>query len=130
MPTIPLAAPDDFDGWRIAVRQLVAEGVAPAAVTWHVAQTAGDLFDADPSPPAAAAPPSFSVPKAFLALAQRVICHTDPERFALLHQALAALRQRPKLLEDGADPLVNRLYLLDKAVRRDVQSDLGGESSQ
>ena len=60
------------------------------------------------------------MPKAFLALAQRVICHTDPERFALLHQALVAFRQRPKLLEDGADPLVNRLYLLDKAVRRDV----------
>ena len=50
----------------------------------------------------------------------RVICNADPERFALLHRALAALRDRPGLLDDAADPLVNRLYVLDKAVRRDV----------
>ncbi len=119
MPTVRLDAPDDFDGWRIAVRGLVARGVAPEAVTWSVAGEAGDLFAAAPAPPAAASP-AFSVPRDFIDMAKRVICNADPERFALLHTALAELRNRPKLLDDSADRLVNRLYMLDKGVRRDV----------
>ena len=62
----------------------------------------------------------FSVPRDFLDIARRVVCHTDPERFALLYAALATLRDRPKLFDDAADPLVRRLYDLDKGVRRDV----------
>ncbi len=119
MPTVTLAAPDDFDGWRAAVRGLVAQDVAPEDVTWQVAGEAGDLLGGEAA--ATTAPrPSFTVPKDFIAMARRVICNADPERFALLHRALAELRQRPKLLEDSADRLVNRLYLLDKGVRRDV----------
>ena len=120
MPTVTLAAPDDFDGWRDAARGLVAAAVPPSAVIWAVAGEAGDLLGNgdDPVPPATV--PSFSVPKAFIDMARRVVCNTEPERFALLHAALAQLRTRPKLLDDTADPLVNRLYLLDKGVRRDV----------
>ena len=119
MPTVTLAAPDDFDGWRAAARALVAANVPPSQVTWTVAGEAGDLLGNDDALPPATAP-SFNVPKAFIDLAGRVICNVEPERFALLHAALAQLRTRPKLLEDTADRLVNRLYLLDKAVRRDV----------
>ncbi len=118
MPTVILSAPDDFDGWRTAARGLVAGGIAAAAVTWQVAGEGADLF-AEPLVPVAALP-SFSVPKDFIDLARRVVCNADPERFALLHTALAELRARPKLLDDSADRLVNRLHLLDKAVRRDV----------
>jgi len=119
MPTVTLAAPDDFDGWRDAARALVAGGVPPSAVTWVVAGGAGDLLGGDDAIPAATAP-SFSVPKAFIDMTGRVVCNREPERFALLHAALAQLRTRPKLLDDTADPLVNRLYLLDKGVRRDI----------
>ncbi len=62
----------------------------------------------------------FSVPKAFLEIARRVVCNADPERFSLLYAALTQLRARPKLFDDAADPLVRRLYDLDKSVRRDV----------
>ncbi|QXQ07227.1 UdgX family uracil-DNA binding protein [Sphingosinicellaceae bacterium] len=119
MPTVTLAAPDDFDGWRDAARALVAGSVPPSQVTWTVAGEAGDLLGGDSALPPATAP-SFSVPKAFIDMARRVVCNAEPERFALLHAALAQLRTRPKLLEDTADRLVNRLYLLDKGVRRDV----------
>ncbi len=119
MPTVTLAAPDDFDGWRDAARALVAGAVPPSTVTWTVAGEAGDLLGGDTALPPATEP-SFTVPKAFIEMARRVACNAEPERFALLHAALAQLRTRPKLLDDTADPLVNRLYLLDKGVRRDV----------
>ena len=119
MRTVTLSAPDDFDGWRIAARGLVGEGIAPSQIVWRVAGDDGDLLSGNDAP-GPATQPSFNVPKTFIDMARRVICNAHPERFALLHAALAQLRTRPKLLEDQADPLVNRLYLLDKDVRRDV----------
>ena len=118
MPTVTLDSPDDFDGWRAAARALVANGTPPSTVTWTVAGEGGDLLGGDAAPARGA--PSFTVPKPFIEMARRVVCNVEPERFALLHAALAQLRTRPKLLDDQADPLVQRLYRLDKGVRRDV----------
>ena len=118
MPTVTLDSPDDFDGWRIAARALAGNGTPPSAVTWTVAGEGGDLLGGDAAPAPGA--PSFTVPKPFIEMARRVVCNVEPERFALLHAALAQLRTRPKLLDDQADPLVQRLYRLDKGVRRDV----------
>ena len=117
MTTITLASPDDFDGFRAAVRKLVASGIAPATVTWQVAGTAGDLLGGDELP---AGDVELRVPKAFPDLARRVVCHSDPERFALLHTVLVRMQDQPKLLDDSADALVRRLDLLAKAVGRDV----------
>jgi len=116
-----LADHDDFEGWRDAARSLAAAGVAPAEVSWQVGDEAGDLFgstgDADPPP---ASGPAFSVPRAFLTLAQLVICHSDAERFGLLYTLLCRIRSNPKALEDAADPLVQRLERMAKEVRRDM----------
>ena len=117
MFAITLASPDDFDGFRQAVRRLIAAGIAPEDVSWRIAGEAGDLLGGEPLPEAEV---ELRVPKAFPELARRVICHSDPERFALLHRAILMLRERPKLLEDSADPLVRKLDLLAKAVGRDV----------
>ena len=118
-----LARPDDFDGWRAAARGLAMANVPAADVIWQVGDTVTDLLGGDPVPPAAAPAamaPMFTVSKAFLDVARRVICNRDPERFALLYAALTTLRARPKLFDDPADPLVRRLYDLDKEIRRDV----------
>ncbi|KAB7645473.1 UdgX family uracil-DNA binding protein [Polymorphobacter fuscus] len=117
MTTVTLASPDDFDGFRTAARSLIAGGIGPETVSWRVAGDAGDLLGGGD---AGAGGAELRVPKAFPDLARRVICHSDPERFALLHAALVALQARPKLLEDSADPLVRRLDMLAKAVGRDV----------
>ncbi|WP_426167834.1 UdgX family uracil-DNA binding protein [Sandarakinorhabdus sp. DWP1-3-1] len=117
MTSITLSAPDDFEGFRGAARALIAADTPPAAVTWRVAGGDGDLFGGD-APPAGGA--ELRVPKAFPDLARRVICHSDPQRFALLHDILVALQARPKLLEDSADPRVRRLDEMAKAVGRDV----------
>ncbi|GGE08229.1 uracil-DNA glycosylase [Polymorphobacter glacialis] len=117
MTTITLAAPDDFDGFRVAVRKLITAWVPPEAVTWRIEGEPGDLIGGGPPAGTGA---EIRVPKAFPDLARRVICNSDRERFALLHSALLALQQRPKLLEDSADPLVRRLDMMAKAVGRDV----------
>ena len=114
-----LAGADDFEGWRDAARRLVGAGVPPEQVTWQTADGLDDLFG-DPGeglPPEPASPPR--VPRAFPELAGAAILHRDPERFALLYQLLLRLQDNPKLLDDQADPLVRRVEMLAKAVRRD-----------
>ena len=118
MWTILLASEDDFDGWRDAARALAGVGIPAAEVSWQVGDSGGDLFAAPA--PLPQDPTPFSVPRAFLTLAETAICHSDPERFALLYALLLRLRERPGLLSDGADPLVQRLERMAKAVRRDI----------
>ncbi|QNM84008.1 UdgX family uracil-DNA binding protein [Sphingomonas sabuli] len=115
---VSLSAPDDFDGWRDAARGLAEAGVPPAAIIWDVEGESADLFGAGAPPPPAG--PSFAVPRDFISLAKAAICHSDPERFALLYAMLLKLRDNRKAMEDRADPLLDRLEGLAKAVRRDV----------
>jgi len=117
MHRVTLNAPDDFDGWRDAARDLAEADVPPNAVVWQVEGGETDLFGIDVPHSAA---PSFAVPRAFVELAQSVICHSDPERFALLYAMLWKLRSNHGALQDRADPLVDRLERLAKEVRRDA----------
>ncbi|WP_310468877.1 UdgX family uracil-DNA binding protein [Sphingomonas sp.] len=114
---VTLAAPDDFDGWREAARDLAEAGVPADAVVWQVASGEPDLFGEERPRTEA---PSFAVPRAFVDLAQSAVCHSDPERFALLYAMLLKLRGNRHALEDRADPLLDRLQRLAKEVRRDV----------
>ena len=114
---VTLSAPDDFDGWRDAARDLAEAGVAAGAVVWRVEGQPADLFASEASQPAA---PSFPVPRTFVDLAKAVVCHSDPERFALLYAMLLRLRADRHAIDDQADPLVRRLQDLAKAVCRDV----------
>ena len=114
---VTLAAPDDFEGWRDAARNLAEAGVPADGVVWQVEGDAHDLFGSD-APPTVAA--SFPVPRAFVELAREIVCHSEPERFALLYALLLRLKDKRSALDDEADPLVRRLQMLAKAVRRDI----------
>ncbi|WP_129793410.1 UdgX family uracil-DNA binding protein [Sphingosinicella sp. CPCC 101087] len=119
MRVVTLAAEDDFEGWRDAVRPLAAARVPPQDIFWRVGEATSGLFDAavsDPLPPGE----PFSVPRAFLTLAETVVCHSDPERFALLYAALLRVLDRPDFLADAADSLVQRLERMARTVRRDI----------
>jgi len=115
---VTLSAEDDFDGWRSAARDLVEAGVSPSAIVWRVAGGAADLFATDQVVHSPA--PSFPVPSAFVALAEDAICHSDPERFALLYALLWKIRSNREALDDRADVLVDKVEKLAKAVRRDI----------
>ncbi len=91
---------------------------APEEIVWEVGD-ANDLFGT-PAPAPPAMPGLFSVSRAFVDLAQSAICHRDPERFALLYAFLCRLRADPRAMEDPADPLLRRLELMAKSVRRDM----------
>ncbi|MET0372050.1 MAG: TIGR03915 family putative DNA repair protein, partial [Sphingobium sp.] len=118
MQEVVLPAPDDFDAWRLAARSLAAAGVAPADIVWRVGDAAPDLFGGAPFAPAER--PAFSVPRAFVDLAETAILHSDPERFALLYALLTQVRDDPRVMEDSAAPLLRRTESLAKAVRRDM----------
>jgi DNA polymerase len=113
-----LASEDDFEGWRNAARRLAAAGVAPEDLVWKVGASS-DLFASEqPMPPTSTE--ELRVPRAFLELAELAALHSDPQRFDLLYELLFRLKSSRRLIEDHADPLVRRVELLAKAVRRDM----------
>ncbi|QCN98512.1 DUF4130 domain-containing protein (plasmid) [Azospirillum argentinense] len=118
MHTITLREGADLDGFRRAVRHLAAARTVPDEVLWSVG--APSLFGDDAAPASENAAPVF-LPQAVGQLIETVVCHSDPERYALLYRLVwRALNGERALLDQHADPLVHRLERLDKAVRRDI----------
>ena len=115
-----LSRPDDFDGWREAARRFALAAVPPQDIDWQVEGEAGSLLAFDTPPPPDKGGRAFSVPRAFLELAESAILHRDAERFALLYALLIDLREQRTRMDDQADPLVRRVEMLAKAVRRDM----------
>ena len=110
-----LASEIDFAGWRAVARSLRAQGVAPEAVVWTVER---ELFDLETplAPPGASA--NFTVPAAFVELAEQVVQNRASDRFALLYQILWRLEREPRLIENPADPDMTRARDMAKAVSR------------
>lgn len=123
MQEVVLERPDDFAGWRAAARRLAEARVAPEDIVWRVEGEEVDLFAAPSNgsrePPAAVGRRELRVPRRFVDLAELVVCHRDPERFALLYRLLCRLQDQPKLLDISTDDDVFRVELMAKSVRRD-----------
>ena len=117
---VRLEGEDDWEGWRDAARRFLAARVPPEGIVWHAGESPDDLFAerTEDLPP----PPQIElrVPRAFPELAQSALLHSDPQRFAMLYQLLWQVTEHPGLLSDHADPLVRRVELMAKAVRRDI----------
>ena len=116
---VTLAAPDDFDGWRDAARDLAEAGVPPDAIVWQVEAARRDLFG-DGAVHAAGGAELRGAARLRRACARARSAIRDPERFALLYAMLLRLRdQSPR---DGRPrrPAARRLERLAKAVRRDI----------
>ena len=105
-----------FDAWRAAARLAMSHRIAPADMDFT--GSAG-LFATAPLPPDPG-PHQILVPQAFVKLAGSVIWHSDPERFALLYQALWRIDRHDGAPLSQADPLGRRLHLLAKGVGRDI----------
>ncbi|MEG3181507.1 UdgX family uracil-DNA binding protein [Sphingomonas sp. LT1P40] len=118
MRVVALTAEDDFDGWRDAARALAAARVPPADVTWQVGDAPTDLFGDEAVLTSGGS--ALRVPRRFVELAREAILHSDPQRFALLYTLLARIAADPHAIDDSADPLVQRLERMTKAVRRDI----------
>jgi DNA polymerase len=111
---VPLRKEADLAGFRAAARSLIAQQVPPERVQFATEQA---LFGSDPL---ADAPP-LALPKAAASLVADVVCHRDPERYALLYQLVwRILHGERALLEVGSDPLVHRLHLMRKEIAREI----------
>ncbi|WP_114395595.1 UdgX family uracil-DNA binding protein [Oleisolibacter albus] len=109
----------DLDGFRQAVRRLVAAGAAPDGVTWQAG--GADLFGAMVHDGERNGAPPVVLPRALADLIRQVVCHRDRERYALLYQAVwRVLRGEAALLQVQSDPLVHRLGRMAQSVGRDV----------
>ncbi|MBB5224144.1 DNA polymerase [Amaricoccus macauensis] len=103
----------DLDGFRAAVRRLIAAGARPEEVVF----ASGSLFAAAPETDA----PAVMLPRRVADLVRLVTCHRDPERYALLYALIWRMHSGEKhLLDVASDPLVYRLQRLAKSVRRDL----------
>ena len=117
MQRITIKDPASFAEFRDITRRLIAAKIAPPAVLWTTGAQ-DNLFDDASALPE---PASFSVPASFMPLAEDVICHSDPERFALLYELLWRIVHGERtLLSVASDPLLHRLLRMQKAVRRDL----------
>lgn len=107
--------------WRDAARTALAAGIAPEQIAWSVGADAGGLFDTAPALPAAeAGAANHRVPREFLALADAVLAHRDPQRHAVLYRLLWRLTHgEPALLQIAGDAELARAQVWAKAVKRD-----------
>ncbi len=113
---VALSREDAFEDFRDAARALIGADVRPRDVTWSVRE--GDLLGGRAPPENGA---TFSVPAAYVRLAETVICHRDTERFALLYDLLFRITHGEReLMSVASDPLVHRLGRMEKVVRRDM----------
>ncbi len=112
-----------FSAWQKAARLALTEGWSPDLLIWQ------ELSSDAPSLPLfeeaeeshGSQPSAYKVPKVFLQMADRVACHRDERRWALLYRVLWRLTHgEPKLLEVVVDDDVHELARMDKAVRHDV----------
>ena len=114
MRRVNLQAGADLDGFRKALRRLIADDVPPRDVMFDSSQA---LFTVEP---VADAPP-IALPRRVADLIALLVCHRYPERYALLYQLVWRLRQgEPCLPEIASDPLVHRLHRMEKSLRRDL----------
>lgn len=117
-----LSQSDDFSAWRDAARALISNRTPPDQVVWSEDAAAEvDLFASGAPPkPADAAAGDLRVSRQFIDVARSVILHRDPARLPLLYRTLWRLQNMPRLMDDLADPDVQRLNILAKQVGRDI----------
>jgi len=120
MRSVRLVALNDFDEWRAAARRLLLDAVPPDEVLWLDPTTPEDLFVTEDAPEQVTERKVGVVPQRFIDWAEAGICHSDPERFALLYRLLWRLQKDKGLMEARSDPDVGRLDRRVSAVRRDA----------
>ena len=103
------------DAWRSAARGFLSAGIPPHKISWGDSTTPAGLFDSPAAPPA---PGQITVPRSFLSMANTVVWHSDPERFARLYAFLWRVRDASYLMEDRGDADLARLRAMEKNVRR------------
>lgn len=114
MKRVSLKPGPDLDGFRAAVRQLIAANLPPPHIVWDDAPALFAEERANNAPP-------LALPRRVTDTIELLVCHRDPERYALLYQLVWRVLHGEKMLpEIASDPLMHRLHRMEKSVRRDL----------
>ena len=93
----------DLGTWRTAARAALRANIAPEAIAWN-GDAQGSLLagiELSSVPPLRATP---HVPASFFDIANTVLCHRDPQRYALLYRIAWRIAQgEPHLLARVTD---------------------------
>ena len=117
MISVKLLEYASLDEWRNHARALLQRGAPPETVQW-LEPGAATLF-AETAEGAETLAASGRVPAAFIGLAEDVLPHQDPQRFALLYRILWRLQHGARrLLEDLTDDDICRARAMAKQVSR------------
>jgi len=123
------AGPARCRQWRDAARGLITLGIDPSAVAWTQEGQDGLAFDDEAGGACADAAEEISpkrssslrLPRELVDMLERIGCHNEPSRFALMYEALWRLVHGERhLLDLRHDPLVQSLQRMDTAVRREM----------
>ena len=117
---VGLAHHADLAGWQAAADAALCAGTPPERFVLQTPGTSGDLFGDHLENSPDANNGGIRLPRAFLDIARRVICHDDPTRLARLYRIAWRLQRDPHLLSRAHDGDIAWLTGRDKAVRRDV----------
>ena len=120
MRTVRLDQLNDFAEWRGVARSLLLSGTPPDETSWSDHTKNPEFFDSFDEIPVLTSRAVGTVPPRFIQLGEAAICHSDPERFALLYRLLWRLQKDKSLLEARSDPDVGKLERRASAVRRDA----------
>jgi uracil-DNA glycosylase len=116
MRRVALAQGADLDGFRNAVRMLVANRVPPQSVMWTAEETPSLLGEA-----VRGTAPPIALSRSIADRIALVVCHRDPQRYALLYTLVWRVLHGERALPDiASDPLVHRLDAMRKAIGRDL----------
>ncbi len=112
----------EYEAWRAAARQLLAQGVAPDEVLWSDDPQEASLFAAGEAVAELPDAPALKVPPAFLDIARSAAAHTNPQRWALLYRLLWRVTRGGErhLLSIATDRDVRQVQDWCKAVGRDI----------
>jgi DNA polymerase len=106
----------DTAGFRSAVRTLIAADIPPQDVVWTTGETPSLLGKT-----VAGEAPAIGLPRAVADLVRLVVCHRDPQRYALLYTLIWRIRHgETALLAVPSDRLVHRLETMRKTIARDL----------
>ena len=109
-----------FETWRAQARALASNRIAPENVSWRRIDASSNLFEALGETSLPEVRQGFSVPKAFLSLAETAICHASEDVFSTLYRLMLRLIDAPETMANPADPDVNLVMTLGKSVSRDA----------
>jgi len=112
----------DFAQWRSSARPLIAAGVAPSEIVWSDWREP-NLFvrPANENAPETSESRHPSIPRELLELLRELAQYRDPSRWELMYRLTwRVLHENRALLENDADPDVQRSRHWAKAIHRDV----------